>query len=74
MFNELLKYDSKTTLSKNFFDFYQNYETYLSKLKLILNRLDNEIIEPMNTFIKHLTEKMNSYFQEFKNVLFSFNQ
>jgi len=35
LFNDLIKYDNKSTLSKGIFDHYRNYESYMAKVKQI---------------------------------------
>jgi hypothetical protein len=69
MFNDMMKYDNKSSLSKNFFEFYRNYENHMLKLRNILNKLNNDIIEPVNLFSKHLTGKYTESLAEFKNVI-----
>jgi hypothetical protein len=71
MFNEMLKFDSKATLSKNFFDFYRNYENFTSKTKSTLSKMDKDLIEPLNLFSKHLTGKYNECLSDFKNLAYS---
>jgi len=68
IFNDLVKYDSKSTLSKNFFEFYRYFESYIMKLKGILVKLDKDIIDPINLFNKHISGKYNESISEFKNV------
>jgi hypothetical protein len=71
MFNELVKYDSKSTLSKNFFEFYRNYESFLAKMKLMMSKMEKELIEPINLFSKHLTSKYNECLGEYKTLAYS---
>jgi hypothetical protein len=68
IFNDMIKYDSKSTLSRNFFEFYRNFETYIEKLKGILNNLDKDIIDPINLFNQHITGKYNESINDFKGV------
>lgn len=42
-FNEQVKIDTKTTLSKNMFEFYRSYDDYMIKLKTVLKYLKNYI-------------------------------
>lgn len=74
IFNDMVKYDSRSTLSKNFFEFYRYFENYISKLKLILNKLDKDIIDPLNLFNKHINGKYNESLSEFKSVILKFHQ
>lgn len=67
----MLKFDSKASLSKNFFDFYRNYENFTSKTKSTLSKMDKDLIEPLNLFSKHLTGKYNECLSEFKNLAYS---
>ncbi len=69
IFNDMVKYDSRSTLSKNFFEFYRNFENYISKLNNILMKLDKDIIDPINLFNKHITGKYNECLGDFKNVI-----
>lgn len=72
MFSEMIKYDNKTTLSKNFFEFYRNYETHLLRVRNILLKLNQEIIDPVSLFSKHLGGKYAECLSEFKTVIFIF--
>ena len=74
IFNDMVKYDSKSTLSKNFFDFYRNFETYIGKLKGILAYLDRDIIDPINLFNEHINGKYSESLSDFKNVMNKFNE
>lgn len=68
IFMDLVKYDSRSTLSRNFFEFYRNFENYFSKFKNILAKLDKDIIEPINLFNKHTNGKYTECLSDFKNV------
>jgi len=68
IFNDMVKYDSRSTLSRNFFEFYRYFETYIAKLKSILITLDKDIIEPLNLFNKHINGKYSECLIDFKNV------
>ena len=72
IFNDMVKYDSKSTLSRNFFEFYRNFETYIGKLKGILTCLDKDIIDPINLFNQHINGKYNESLSDFKNVINKF--
>jgi hypothetical protein len=64
----LIKYDSRTTVSKNLLEFHKTYEIYSTKTHKILNKLDKDLIEPISIFYKHLYEKHQDILTEFKNV------
>ena len=68
MFNDIIKYDSRSTLSKNIFEFYRYFENYLSQKKSLLNKFEKEIIEPVSTFGKHLNGRYQESLSELKNV------
>ncbi len=68
IFNDMIKYDSRSTLSRNFFEFYRNFESFISKLKGILNKLDKDIIDPLNLFNKHINGKYIECISDFKSV------
>jgi hypothetical protein len=72
MFNDIIKYDSRSTLSKNIFEFYRCYETYMGKTKNMMNKFDKDIIEPVSIFGKHLSGKYSESLNEFKSVLLEF--
>ena len=69
MFNEIIKYDSRSSMSKNIFDFSRSYENYLTKNKNVLVKFDKDIIEPVTLFSKHLTGKYQETLFELKNVI-----
>jgi hypothetical protein len=73
MFNEMVKYDSRSTLSRNIFEFYRNYETFLSKNKNLINKFEKDIIDPVATFTKHITGKYQETLNELKTVKIFFN-
>lgn len=66
--NDMVKYDSRSTLARNFFEFYRNFENYLNKIKSIIGKLDKDIIEPISLFNKHINGKYNECLSDFKNV------
>lgn len=68
VYSEMIKNDTKSSLSKNFFEFYRNFETYFEKLKGILNHFESDIIEPLNFFNQHLNGKNSEFLNDFKNV------
>jgi hypothetical protein len=68
MFNDVVKYDSRSTLSKNIFDFYRNYENYMTKTKNMMVKFEKDIIEPVSIFGKHLSGKYQDSLNEFKSV------
>lgn len=67
MFNELIKYENKTILSNQIFAFYKNYESYNTKYKAIIKRLENDIEEPTNVYEKHLNENFKLLLDKFKH-------
>ena len=65
----MIKYDSKTTMSKHFFDFYRNFENYLGKIKSFQIKIDKDINEPSNLFMKHLNGRYTECMGEFKSMV-----
>jgi hypothetical protein len=65
----MIKYDSKTTTSKNFFDYYRNFENYLTKIKVFQSKIDKEIIEQANLFSKHLNVRNSECLADFKTMV-----
>jgi hypothetical protein len=70
MFNEMVKHDSRSTLSRNIFEFYRNYETFLSKNKSLISVFEKDMIDPVSTFTKHLSGKYQESLGELKTVIF----
>jgi hypothetical protein len=68
MFNDIIKYDSRSTLSKNIFEFYRCYENYMGKTKNMMVKFDKDIIEPVSIFGKHLSGKYHDSLNDLKGV------
>ena len=73
LFNELMKTETKTSLNKQIINFYRGYETYNSKYKTILKRIEGDIIDPSNVFEKHLQENFKNSLEKFKSLINQIN-
>jgi hypothetical protein len=75
-FNEQIKIDTKTTLSKNLFEFYRNYEDFAIKIKDVLkyflyikfSKLNKDIIDPIGMFHINLTTIFDDSLEELRIV------
>ena len=57
LFNNLMKFDNRSSHSKLIFDFYRLFEKHLTKAKNISNTFTKELIEPTELITNHLTHK-----------------
>ena len=68
LFSELLKNDSKSTISKQIFTIYRSHEGFLNKYKNYLNSLEFDLIEPITYFTKDLSENFSSNLCKIKQL------
>lgn len=68
MFSDLLRTDSKSTLSKYIFSFYRNFEAYNTKYQNFYSRIDSEIIQPVTLFSKDFEDHFSEALHKFKQL------
>ena len=69
LFNNLMKFDNRSSHSKLIFDFYRLFEKHLTKAKNISNTFTKELIEPTELITNHLREKNYNELVQLKKII-----
>ena len=68
LFHDLLKYDTRSTHIKKFFEFCRLFERHLLKLLTISKKIHSELILPTNDFAKYIMNSNNTQLIEMKKI------
>jgi hypothetical protein len=72
MFNEIVKQETHSSVSKSVLEFYRYYDGYLSRNKILMTKFDKDVIEPIWLFGKHMTGKYQDTLSDFKSVIYDY--
>ena len=61
--------ENETTLSIHFFYFYNSFSEYLKSINIKNNKLEYDILNPLNEFISHIKTQNSLVFSEFKDLI-----
>ncbi len=68
MFNEVIKQETHSSVSKSVLEFYRYYDGYITRNKTLMSKFDKDVIEPIWLFGKHMMGKYHDTLSEFKSV------
>ena len=61
--------ENESTLSIHFFEFYNSFSEYLKSINIKNNKLEYDILNPLNEFISHIKTQNSLVFSEFNNLI-----
>lgn len=66
---EVLKEENQSSLVVYIVQFYSSFNQYLNQLQLYNNKIANELINPLNQFMTHLSSKQSEALESLKEII-----